>query len=51
MMKTGGYPLLEVKLELGLFQNNRTDHVKSEIRQLRKQVNNLEKMIKPFNLK
>ncbi len=50
-MKSGGYPLLEGKLELGLFQNNRIRLVKSEIRELRQQVNNLKKMIKTINLK
>ena len=32
-MKSGGYPLLEGKLELGLFQNNRIRLVKSDIYQ------------------
>ena len=50
-MKSGGYPLLEGKLELGLFQNNPIRLVKSEIRELRQQVNNLKKMIKTINLK
>ena len=50
-MKSGGYPLLEGKLKLGLFQNNRIRLVKSEIRELRQQVNNLKKMIKTINLK
>ena len=45
-MKSGGYPLLEGKLELGLFQNNRIRLVKSEIRELRQQVNNLKEVIK-----
>ena len=45
-MKSGGYPLLEGKLELGLFQNSRIDLLKREIRELRKQVNNLKELIK-----
>ena len=45
-MKSGEYPLLEGKLELSLFQNNRIRLVKSEIRELRQQVNNLKEAIK-----
>ena len=45
-MKSGWYKLLEGKLELGLFQNSRINLIKSEIRELRKQVNNLKELIK-----